>query len=57
MDLVAYLEDEISFLTEQMKQAETEKNSSMRFLCDSRIEEAKHILKQVDEGKITKLKA
>ncbi|GEO66552.1 hypothetical protein [Levilactobacillus spicheri] len=57
MDLVAYLKDEINFLTEQMKQAETDNNSSMRFLCDSRIEEAKHILKQIDNGTITSLKA
>ncbi|GEO73751.1 hypothetical protein FD30_GL000957 [Levilactobacillus namurensis DSM 19117] len=56
MDLVAYLKDEIEFLTDQMKQAEADHNSSMRFLCDSRIEEAKHILKQIDAGKITKLK-
>lgn len=57
MDLVAYLKDEITFLTEQMKEAETNNNSSMRFLCDARIDEAKHILQQIEDGKITKLQA
>lgn len=57
MDLVTYLTDEIKFLTEQMNQAESEKNSSMRFLCDARIEEAKHILDQVASGTINQLQA
>jgi len=56
MDLIGYLHDEINFLTEQMKQAETDNNSSMRFLCDARIEEAKHILDQIDKGTVTTLK-
>ncbi|MDT6981260.1 hypothetical protein [Levilactobacillus zymae] len=55
MDLVSYLHDEINFLTEQMNEAEKDHNSSMRFLCDARIEEAKHILKKIDAGDITQL--
>ncbi|QMU08201.1 hypothetical protein [Levilactobacillus suantsaii] len=55
MDLVSYLHDEINFLTEQMTAAEKEQNSSMRFLCDARIEEAKHILNKIDAGDIDQL--
>lgn len=57
MDLVAYLTDEISFLKEQMDRAEEEKDNAMHFLCDARITEAKRILGQVNDGKITSLKA
>ncbi|KRK86719.1 hypothetical protein FC99_GL001264 [Levilactobacillus koreensis JCM 16448] len=57
MDLVAYLTDEISFLKEQMDRAEEEKDNAMHFLCDARITEAKRILDQVNDGKITSLKA
>ena len=35
MDLVSYLTDEISFLTEQMDRAENEKDNAMHFLCDA----------------------
>lgn len=55
MDLVSYLNDEIKFLTEQMNEAQQEKNTSMRFLCDARIEEAKHILKKIEAGDIDRL--
>lgn len=57
MDLVAYLTDEIEFLTEQMDRAKREKDNAMNFLCDARITEAKRILDQVNAGKITSLKA
>lgn len=57
MDLVSYLTDEISFLTEQMDHAENEKDNAMHFLCDARITEAKRVLEQVNAGKITSLKA
>ncbi|MFD1454668.1 hypothetical protein ACFQ44_03090 [Levilactobacillus lanxiensis] len=57
MDLVAYLTDEIDFLTEQMNRAKDEKDNAMNFLCDARITEAKRILEQVNTGKITSLKA
>ncbi|WP_208908804.1 hypothetical protein [Levilactobacillus yiduensis] len=57
MDLVAYLTDEIDFLTEQMDRAKQEKDNAMNFLCDARITEAKRILDQVNAGKITSLKA
>ncbi|WP_191988122.1 hypothetical protein [Levilactobacillus enshiensis] len=57
MDLVAYLTDEIKFLKEQMDRAEEEKDNAMHFLCDARITEAKRILDQVNDGKITSLKA
>ncbi|MFC6259328.1 hypothetical protein [Levilactobacillus fujinensis] len=57
MDLVAYLTDEINFLKEQMDRAEEEKDNAMHFLCDARITEAKRILDQVNDGKITSLKA
>ncbi|MCH4123565.1 MULTISPECIES: hypothetical protein [Levilactobacillus] len=57
MDLVAYLTDEIEFLTEQMDRAKQEKDNAMNFLCDARITEAKRILDQVNAGKITSLKA
>ncbi|WP_203643101.1 hypothetical protein [Levilactobacillus andaensis] len=57
MDLVAYLTDEINFLKEQMERAEEEKDNAMHFLCDARITEAKRILDQVNDGKITSLKA
>ncbi|MFC6274476.1 hypothetical protein ACFQET_02985 [Levilactobacillus tangyuanensis] len=57
MDLVAYLTDEIDFLTEQMEQAQDDQDNAMHFLCDARITEAKHILKQVDTGNINRLKA
>ncbi|WP_164511501.1 hypothetical protein [Levilactobacillus cerevisiae] len=57
MDLVAYLTDEINFLTEQMNRAKDEKDNAMNFLCDARITEAKRILEQVNSGKITSLKA
>lgn len=57
MDLVAYLTDEINFLTEQMDRAKEEKDNAMNFLCDARITEAQRILDQVNAGKITSLKA
>ncbi|MFD1548732.1 hypothetical protein [Levilactobacillus fuyuanensis] len=57
MDLVAYLHDEINFLTEQMNRAKEEKDNAMNFLCDARITEAKRILDQVDNGTINRLKA
>ena len=57
MDLVAYLHDEINFLTEQMNRAKKEKDNAMNFLCDSRITEAKRILEQIDKGNIDRLKA
>lgn len=57
MDLVAYLTDEIDFLTEQMNRAKDEKDNSMHFLCDARITEAQRILDQVKAGKITSLGA
>ncbi|WP_407889827.1 hypothetical protein [Levilactobacillus sp. N40-8-2] len=57
MDLVAYLHDEINFLTEQMNRAKKEKDNAMDFLCDARITEAKRILEQIDNGTIDRLRA
>ncbi|KRL93449.1 hypothetical protein ACUIJQ_02525 [Levilactobacillus hammesii] len=57
MDLVAYLHDEINFLTEQMNRAKDEKDNAMKFLCDARITEAKRILEQIDNGTINRLTA
>jgi len=57
MDLVAYLHDEINFLTEQKNRAKKEKDNAMDFLCDARITEAKRILEQIDNGTIDRLRA
>jgi hypothetical protein len=55
MDLVSYLKDQIDFLTEQFNQAESDKNITMKYIVESRLDEAKKIQKAIDDGEITSL--
>lgn len=55
MDLISYLKDQIEFLTEQFNQAETDKDTTMKYIVESRLDEAKKIQKAIDDGEITSL--
>ncbi|MTV83068.1 hypothetical protein [Secundilactobacillus folii] len=55
MDLISYLKDQIDFLTEQFNQAETDKNTTMKYIVESRLDEAKKIQKAIDDGEITSI--
>ncbi|GAA3607317.1 hypothetical protein [Secundilactobacillus similis] len=55
MDLVSYLKDQIDFLTEQFNQAESDKDITMKYIVESRLDEAKKIQKAIDDGEITSL--
>jgi len=55
MDLISYLKDQIEFLTEQFNQAESDKDVTMKYIVESRLDEAKKIKKAIDDGTINSL--
>ncbi|MCH5462399.1 hypothetical protein HC026_04170 [Lactobacillus sp. LC28-10] len=55
MDLISYLKDQIEFLTEQFNEAETDKDVTMKYITESRLDEAKKIKKAIDDGTINSL--
>ena len=55
MDLISYLKDQIEFLTEQFNQAESDKDVTMKYIVESRLDEAKKIKKAIDDGTISSL--
>ncbi|GAK48341.1 hypothetical protein LOSG293_260040 [Secundilactobacillus oryzae JCM 18671] len=55
MDLVSYLKDQISFLTEEFERAQKHKDVTMRYIVESRLDEAKKVLNAVKRGEIDRL--
>jgi hypothetical protein len=55
MDLISYLKDQIEFLTEQFNEAETDKDVTMKYITESRLDEAKKIKQAIDDGTINSL--
>lgn len=55
MDLISYLKDQIEFLTEQFNKAETDKDVTMKYITESRLDEAKKIKQAIDDGTINSL--
>mgnify|MGYP000846736005 FL=1 len=55
MDLISYLKDQIDFLTEQFNEAENDKDVTMKYITESRLDEAKKIKQAIDDGTINSL--
>ncbi|KRM76053.1 hypothetical protein [Secundilactobacillus collinoides] len=55
MDLISYLNDQIDFLTEQFNDAKDKNDVTMRYIVESRLDEANKIMKAIKNGDITSL--